>query len=66
MKVNGVLMASLLVSGSVYADPPSVTLLEFIGEWQEVDNEWLDPLSIEETDVEEVAEQQATKSDDDE
>ncbi len=44
-----VLLISLLVSLNVWADePPEIALLEFLGEWETEDGEFLDPGELEE------------------
>lgn len=51
----GLLMIVLLAGGSAAAaeekaqaqEPPSMELLEFLGQWQTDDGEWIDPTALE-------------------
>ena len=47
------------------AQPPSIDLIEFIGQWQDVEGDWVDPMTIdssEETSM--TAKQQGVESED--
>lgn len=47
----GLLLLGLLVSVTTSAGEAPIALLEFIGDWQEVDGEWVDPVSIDESNI---------------
>ena len=60
------LILSLALSPNAFADePPEMALLEFLGEWETNDGEWLDPSELEElpelTQTEEVQDDESVQ-----
>jgi len=48
MKAKKLFMLLLfLIAPLSKAQPPSLILMEFIGQWEEIDGDWVDPMSIE-------------------